>query len=68
MPRIGGKEMRAWLDYDSKKHWTIHIEPEREPDGEIEMCALEYLASRPENQVKILITRLGLFERKEVKK
>ncbi len=39
--------------------WTISIEPEID----MEQCAIEYLASRPTSQVKILITRLGLFER-----
>ena len=39
--------------------WTISIEPE----SDMEQCAIEYLASRPTSQVKILITRLGLFER-----
>jgi len=51
--------MKTWLDYDN--NWTIYLEPE----NRIEECAFEYLAGRPKNQVKILITRLGLFSRGE---
>lgn len=53
--------MKVELDYDSNVHWTIYVEPETH----MEECALDYLATRPKNQVKILITRLGLFSRGE---
>ncbi len=53
--------MKVRLDYDSNAGWTISVEP----DDEMEKCALEYLANRPKNQIKVLITRLGLFVREE---
>ena len=57
--------MKADLTYGGGKEqaWEILIEPE----NEIEECAFEYLATRPKKQLIITITRLGIFERKEVK-
>ena len=52
--------MKVRLDYDNDGH-TFSLEPETE----MEKCAIAYLADRPRNQVKILITRLGLFKREE---
>ena len=51
--------MKVRLDYDID--WRISVEPETE----MEKCALEYLANRPKEQVKVLITRLGLFSRED---
>ena len=42
--------------------WEFTIEPETE----LEECALSYLASRPQEQVIVRSTRLGIFKR-EVK-
>ena len=41
--------------------WEISLEPE----NEMEECAFEHLASRPKDKLIILITRLGIFSRKE---
>ena len=54
--------MKVTLCYDDKGH-QFGLEPETE----MEQCALNYLATRPQNQVSILITRLGLFKRPDKK-
>ena len=54
--------MKVRLDYDNDGY-TFSLEPEKE----MEKCAVAYLAYRPTNQVKILITRLGVFMREEKK-
>lgn len=53
--------MKCELRYD-EHGWEFAIEPETE----MEKCALEYLASRPQSQVIVRNTRLGVFKR-EVK-
>ena len=50
--------MKVELYYDDHG-WDSHLEPE----SEVEKCALDYLAGRPNKQVCITITRLGLFKR-----
>lgn len=52
--------MKADLSYDDKGY-EIHLEP----TDEWEKCALEYLSGRPNDQIRITITRLGVFENKE---
>ncbi len=52
--------MKVSLEFGQDGKWDFHIEPE----NEIERCALECLARRPEDQVVITITRLGTFYRK----
>ena len=54
--------MKVRLDYGDDGY-TFSLEPETE----MEKCAVDYLATRPKNQVNILITRLGLFKREEKK-
>ena len=48
---------------ECEHNWEFSLEPETE----VEKLALEFLASRPKDQVVILNTRLGLFVRKEEK-
>lgn len=50
--------MKCELRYDNHRY-EFFIEPETK----IEECALEYLASRPTNQVIVVNTRLGIFKR-----
>jgi len=47
--------------YNTDVGYEIHFEPE----GEVERCALDYLASRPKHTVFITNTRLGVFMRNE---
>ena len=54
--------MKMELDY-SEHNWVFSFEPE----NDMEQCALDFLATRPTDQVIILNTRLGLFKREEKK-